>query len=161
MTSKKNLFVSTLALFLALTVFGTANADDNKKPRFTVTVPEGTMRALDAAEVEKLNVPNISDLAPEQRDAAVLNSCSAKSRLDKAPTFCIAWSGPYCTGTGVLIPCGFYTNGFFQSIQFGCTRSYLATGPDLTGTVYEFSNFPQDSCLTAQPITTFQSAACI
>jgi hypothetical protein len=166
MAFSKNLSVFALALGLSLTTFAAAQAATKKDPGFTVSAPAGTMSILSAADVAKLHLPNASTLSQDEREAALQKSCSADSVTPKALTFCVAWTGANCTGTGLQIPCGFFANATdfglpqFQAIQFGCVNSFLATGRNLTGSVFRFTGFPQDSCISANPVTNFASAAC-
>jgi hypothetical protein len=128
----------TVALFLGSTSLF-AQADFTIRTQ-GIVVPEG-----------KLDLPNAADLTPEELKAALESGC--KAAPDKAPTFCVAYTGVNCTGTAVVIPCGFLVNGTFPSFQLGCGTTYCRLSTD--GLLYAFPvgpappKFPDNLCINA------------
>ena len=147
---KKSAFC-LLALSL-LIVSGTAL--QAQKDEFSIQLPTGSVEAL--PEDFKLNLPNAAELSEAEREAAIQKGCDAQvDPQPDAPTFCVAWSGANCTGTGVVVPCGFQANGVFGSLSTGCTTSYGLIGAQW----YRFIGFPDNTCITPTGAT-FSAVAC-
>lgn len=150
--SKKTAFcLFTLALLLTS---GTS-LHAQKGVEFTVTAPSGSYQAL--PEDFKLDLPNAADLSEAEREAALQRTCGGDSNSPAPafPTFCVAWTGPFCTGTGFAVPCGYQATGVFGSLSTGCTTTYGL----VQGVWYQFTGFPDNYCLTPNGAT-FDAVAC-
>lgn len=147
--TKKAVFC-LLALSLLLV---SGNALHAQKDDFTIQLPAGKVQAL--PEDFKLSLPNAADLSEQERDAAIQKGCYPDSQA-KFPTFCIAWSGPNCTGTGIGIPCGYQANGTFGSLSTGCTTTYGLIGTQW----YQFVAFADNTCITPNGGAVFSAVAC-
>jgi hypothetical protein len=155
MTSKKSLFVLALSLFLA--AFGTLNAQGQSKlPQFTVTtpVPNGAVTTMSAEEAARLGLRNASELTADELGGGLTNN----------PNFCTVYTTTDCTGPSVQIPLNVCLNSTppaLRSVRFGGTRTIWWTGPNCTGPALVLSGFPQDACITTNPVVTFASIACV
>jgi len=149
---KKNLAfcLLSLALFFGLQTSLHAQKDGD----FTIRPRSGHVEVVPDG---KLDVPNAADLSPADLKAALEGGCKSSSASpDKFPTFCIAWSGAGCTGTGVAVPCGFQVTGVFGSLSTGCTTSYGR----IAGVLYRFVGFPDNTCITPPAGSFFDLVAC-
>jgi hypothetical protein len=149
---KKNLVccVLSLALFFGLQT----SLHAQKQGDFTIQPRSGHVELVPDG---KLNVPDAADLSPADLKAALEGGCKASDDPNKFPTFCIAWTGAGCTGTGTAIPCGFALTGTFASLSTGCTTSYGRLASD--GLLYRFVGFPDNTCITPNG-TFFTQVAC-
>jgi hypothetical protein len=139
--------------FLALSlVLVSGTALQAQKDDFSIQLPAGSVETLPGDF--KLSLPNVADLTDKELEEATQKGCQIEPGT-KAPTFCVAWSGANCTGTGVVIPCGFQANGVFGSLSTGCATSYGLIGAQW----YRFIGFPDNTCISPNGAV-FSAVAC-
>jgi hypothetical protein len=135
-----------LAVALLLS-FGDPAFAKGKNPSFTITPPSSGITHLSTGET--LNLRNSADLTVEERELALQNSCGQSIvPQQKAATFCAAFTGPNCTGTGYAIPCGLYINAGqqvppqtgFLSFLTGCAFTAVSACADFACTTYVFDS---------------------
>jgi len=141
--------VLTAALFLVSTTAVLAQSEKG----FTIQPPRKNY--VELVPDGKLDLPNVADLNAADLKSALQSGC--KSSVNKDLTFCRGWSGAFCTGTAVLIPCGFQATGIFGSLQTGCTSSWGRRSD--TNQLFHFVGFPDNTCITPNG-TTFNLVAC-
>lgn len=147
---KKTAFcLMTLALLLSGT-----SLQAQKDVGFSITAPSGSYEVL--PEDFKLDLPNAADLSAAELEAALQRTCGGETPEPNDPTFCAAWTGPFCTGQGFAIPCGYQLNGAFGSLSTGCTTTYGLIGTQW----YQFVGFPDNTCLTPNDGSLFSAVAC-
>lgn len=151
---KKSFAFCLLGLTL---VFGADSASAQKEGGFSIKVPTGQVEAIDASKLPDL--PDAGKLSQEELEAALQNnSCGGPQQIGDA-AHCEAWTGPFCTGTGFYIPCGYQiTPGPFGSLSTGCTTTYGRLSS--TNQLYQFVGFALGTCITPNNGDTFNLVAC-
>jgi hypothetical protein len=142
-----------MALALGFVFCGSLYAQD--APLFSITPPGGKIEPLSPDLANGLK--DATDLSQTEVESLIAqNQCGNNVRF---PTFCVGWSGPFCTGVGTVNPCGFFTNGVFGSVSTGCTRTVVSPNLNLVGGTL-FTGFPDNTCITPT-VGILRSFACV
>ncbi|MEO6192283.1 MAG: hypothetical protein ABIS20_04690 [Thermoanaerobaculia bacterium] len=142
-----------------------------KASDFTVSSRTGVIVQLPAGT--RLDLRNAAELTPEELRAALEKPSCGNAYEQKSANLCAACLGVDCTGTCILIPCGFHANadqqvppmpGFLSFIT-GCTTTYVSTCDDLaSGTTrcrlfsYSSAEFGNKTCINSRFL--LQSVGC-